>query len=472
MARLCFSIIAVAWLTVTLPTKADTSQNLLLNGDAAVGRCTTDWAAATTVPGWTVINGSPALLCASAIGRRPSGPNLAGRPAIWGGPYGDSVLTQTIALPPSSFEVTYSLSGILGMIGGEGKAAAAAEFLDESGKPLAAPVLLVGPEMHGTLPNGTRSIRVALSLPGAKHAHQGGVAGDLSLTVSAPVTPATLSPPKSIVPPFDHVFLIMMENTDYAQVVGDAKNAPYINDLLRAGTALHNYQANYHPSDENYFAIAGGDTFIKGGQYFPDIKLDAANIADRIEAVGKSWKSYEQGMGTPCNTSLKYDKNYEPDEAPFIVFTDIIADQARCRAHLVDTKELTVDLRKAETTPAFSWIAADDYYDGEASGNGSPKSLRVQDKWLKETLTSVFDSPAWRTQRSLLILTWDESNTTYNNHIATVVLGSQGLVRPGVVSDRHYDHYSTGRTIEEALGLKPLTENDRYAEPINDAFGQ
>jgi hypothetical protein len=96
----------------------------------------------------------------------------------------------------------------------------------------------------------------------------------------------------------------------------------------------------------------------------------------------------------------------------------------------------------------------------------------VQDTWVKETLASVFDSPAWRTQRSLLILTWDESNTTVNNHIATVVLGSQGLVRAGAASDRHYDHYSTGRTIEEALGLKPLTENDRYAEPINDAFGQ
>ena len=472
MVRFCFSIFAIVCLTVALPTKADTSQNLLLNGDAEFGRCTTDWAATTTIPGWTVVSGSPALLCAAAVGRRSSGPNVLGRSAIWGGPYGASVLTQTISLPPSNFEVTYSLSGILAKIGGKGKAAATAEFLDENGKSLTAPVQLAGPEMHGTLPNGTLSIRVTLSLPGAKHPHQGGIAGDLSLTVSAPVTPATLSPPKSVVPTFDHVFLIMMENTDYAQVVGDTKNAPYINDLLRLGTALHNYQANYHPSDENYFAIAGGDTFIKGEQYFPDIKLDAANIADRIEAADKSWKSYEQGMGTPCNTSLKYDKDFEPDEAPFIVFTDIIDDQARCRAHLVDIKQLAADLQKTETTPAFSWIAADDYYDGEASGNGSPKSLRVQDKWLKETLAPIFESSAWKTQRSLLILTWDESDTTTNNHVATVVLGSQGLVRSGAFSDRHYDHYSTGRTIEEALGLSPLTENDRYAEPINDAFGQ
>ena len=33
-----------------------------------------------------------------------------------------------------------------------------------------------------------------------------------------------------------------------------------------------------------------------------------------------------------------------------------------------------------------------------------------------------------------------------------------------------YNHFSTGRAIEEALGLAPPTPNDRYAEPINDAF--
>ncbi len=472
MARFCFSIFMVACVLAALPAKADSSRNLLLNGNAEFGRCTTDWAAATTIPGWTVVSGSPALLCTTAVGHRAGAPNLSGKSALWGGPYGDSVMMQTIAVPPSATGTSYSLSGTLGMIGGKGKAALSAEFLDESGKLLTAPVQLAGPENHGALPAGTRSIQVTVNLPGAKRPHQGGIADDLSLTVSAPIAPATLSPPKSIVPAFDHVFLIMMENTDYAQVVGDLKNAPYMNELFRQGTLLRNYQANYHPSDENYFAIAGGDTFVKGGQYFPHIKLDEANIADRIEAVGKSWKSYEQGMGTPCNTSLKYDKDYEPDEAHFIVFTNIIGDQARCRAHLVDTKELAADLQKTETMPAFSWIAADDYYDGEASGNGSPNSLRVQDKWLKETLTPIFDSPAWKTQRSLLILTWDESNVTTNNHIATVVLGSQGLVRAAAVSDKHYDHYSTGRTIEEALGLGPLTENDRYAEPINDAFGQ
>ncbi len=69
-----------------------------------------------------------------------------------------------------------------------------------------------------------------------------------------------------------------------------------------------------------------------------------------------------------------------------------------------------------------------------------------------------------------MILTWDESNTELNNHIATIVLGSQGTVKAGYVSRLHYDHYSSGRTIETALGLPSLTSNDGFAATFDDAF--
>ena len=50
------------------------------------------------------------------------------------------------------------------------------------------------------------------------------------------------------------------------------------------------------------------------------------------------------------------------------------------------------------------------------------------------------------------------------------MVGSRGTVRAGYVSQVRYDHYSTARTIEEALGLAPFTANDRYATPFNDVF--
>lgn len=279
-------------------------------------------------------------------------------------------------------------------------------------------------------------------------------------------------PPPARVPRFDHVFLIMMENTDYRQVVGDEKNAPYINSLAARGTLLANYQAVYHPSDENYLAIAGGDTFVGGGVYYPNIHVTAPHIGDLLETAGRSWKSYLEGMGTPCNVTTQYDANFEPDDAPFINFSDIQGNPGRCRAHLVDLREWFKDLEGAATTPVFAWLAADDYDDGEISGNGSPKSLRVQDRWLKRTLDPLFASPAWREQRSLLILTWDESSTIVNNHIATILVGSRGTVKAAYVSPRRYDNYSTARTIEAALGLPSMTSNDAYAPALDDAFAR
>ncbi|HEX4705611.1 MAG TPA: alkaline phosphatase family protein, partial [Pseudonocardiaceae bacterium] len=196
-------------------------------------------------------------------------------------------------------------------------------------------------------------------------------------------------------------------------------------------------------------------------------------IADELEAQGKSWKAYEQGMGVPCNvnssTEHTYDSYYAPDDAPFINYTDVSSNSARCKAHLVDTGQLTTDLAGTATTPAFSWLAADDYYDGESAGNGNATSRQVQDGWLKQTIAPIIASPAWRTQRSLLIVTWDEDMTDADNHVATVMVGSQGSVPAGYTDSTRYDHYSTGRTIENALGLAPITANDRYATPF--AFG-
>ncbi len=57
----------------------------------ATMRCTTDPDAATTVPGWTIVAGSPALDCAKTL-PAANGPRVA----IASGPYGTSVLQRSI----------------------------------------------------------------------------------------------------------------------------------------------------------------------------------------------------------------------------------------------------------------------------------------------------------------------------------------------------------------------------------------
>jgi YVTN family beta-propeller protein len=81
-------------------------------------------------------------------------------------------------------------------------------------------------------------------------------------------------------------------------------------------------------------------------------------------------------------------------------------------------------------------------------------------------------SPAWTTQRSLAIITFDE-DVQDGQHPAqrtpTIILGSAGG-RQGYVSPVRYTHYSLLRTTEAALGLGTLTQNDRFAQPVNDIF--
>jgi hypothetical protein len=97
------------------------------------------------------------------------------------------------------------------------------------------------------------------------------------------------------------------------------------------------------------------------------------------------------------------------------------------------------------------------------------------DSWLSNTMPTIFNSPAWTQQRSLLIVAWDEGYTksygpNYPNQVSGVVIGSKGTANVGTSSATRYTDYSLGRTIENALGVAPLTPNDTYANPVNDAW--
>ncbi len=62
-------------------------------------------------------------------------------------------------------------------------------------------------------------------------------------------------------PRFQHVFLFYFENQDYHSVIGNTKQAPYLNRLLPQSSLLAQFYAEEHPSDGNYLALAGGSTF-------------------------------------------------------------------------------------------------------------------------------------------------------------------------------------------------------------------
>jgi len=62
------------------------------------------------------------------------------------------------------------------------------------------------------------------------------------------------------VPHLDHVFVIMMENHAYGQIVGNP-SAPFTNKYMQSANAANNYFAIAHPSLTNYLEAVGGSNF-------------------------------------------------------------------------------------------------------------------------------------------------------------------------------------------------------------------
>jgi phosphatidylinositol-3-phosphatase len=73
------------------------------------------------------------------------------------------------------------------------------------------------------------------------------------------------------IPHLDHVFLIMMENHGYQQVI-DNSNEPYLNSLIanRRVNLATNYFAVGHPSLTNYLEVVGGSNFGVRSDNAPD----------------------------------------------------------------------------------------------------------------------------------------------------------------------------------------------------------
>jgi len=70
-------------------------------------------------------------------------------------------------------------------------------------------------------------------------------------------------------PHLDHVFVILMENHGYGQVVGNP-NMPFVNAMMNLTNTATNYFAIAHPSLTNYLEIVGGSNFGVHSDNYPD----------------------------------------------------------------------------------------------------------------------------------------------------------------------------------------------------------
>ena len=89
------------------------------------------------------------------------------------------------------------------------------------------------------------------------------------------------------------------------------------------------------------------------------------NIADRIEASGRTWKLYGESMPAPGYASDNAGL-YATRHVPYLYYRDILGNAARRKRHVVPYTRLADDMRSAATTPDYAFIVpntVDDMHD-------------------------------------------------------------------------------------------------------------
>jgi phosphatidylinositol-3-phosphatase len=260
------------------------------------------------------------------------------------------------------------------------------------------------------------------------------------------------------VPAFDHIFVVIMENHGYDEIIG-SPDAPYLNQIANGYGVATNYVSVAHPSLPNYLALTSGDTFGITTDCTDCFQLAPNLVVDRVAASGRSWRAYMESMPSPGYVGDAYP--YMQKHDPFVYYDDVRTDPAQL-AKVVPYDQLSADLATAQTTPAFGWITpnmVNDMHDG---------TVAQGDSWLSTEIPKLLAAPAWTEQQSLLVITWDEDDNAPGNQVATLVIAHQ--VAAGFRSAVAYNHYSLLRTIEVAWGLAPLTANDAQAAVMGDFF--
>ncbi len=295
---------------------------------------------------------------------------------------------------------------------------------------------------------------------------------------------------------FQHVFVIMMENTGYDSLIGNS-NAPWINAAASTHGLATSYFGVTHPSQPNYVAATAGTEGIDSDN---DETLSVPNLVDQLESNKKSWKAYMQNLSL-CTTKLAHacgNQLYERKHNPFVSFADVQSSPARM-ANIVDLSQLSSDLA-AGTVPDYVWISPDQCNDmhGRAGASSDPCRfanvqglIRTGDAFLSDTVGAIMSSSAW-TGNSVIFVAWDESDFTNSptnfgfgdtsgccdsirgnggGHVVTLVIShSDHASRTSGVS---YNHYSLLRTIQDGwrLGCLGSTCDTANVPAMSDLVG-
>lgn len=327
----------------------------------------------------------------------------------------------------------------------------------------------------------------------------------VALAVAGAASAAAPAPALEGVPRYDHVFIIVEENKDYAQIMSPAA-APNIAGLAAKYGDAAQFFGEGHPSEGNYVALLGGDNlgmhdddafYCKPGSTEPycngamkpgyaDHTAYTPHLGDQLAAAGLTWKGYYEDLpepgslaivaGDPKSTNtMRTAALYAAKHTGFTNFETTQKDPHRAE-RLVDFGQLDRDLA-ADALPNFALIVpnqcnemhglgVDDAPADCRSGN-TAGLIRRGDAHTGEIVRRLQATKAWKGAGNVaIVITFDEGAggakegccdgaaagaSVGGGHIPTLVITNHGP--RGLQDQTPYNHYSLLRTLEDAFGI-------------------
>src|SRR3984957_20967473 len=125
-----------------------------------------------------------------------------------------------------------------------------------------------------------------------------GIGLGVPAVASSPTAGPALGSNASPFPHMDHVFVIMMENTAYSDLLNPSNpNTTFIRSLASTYGLEANYFGVTHVSLPNYLAVTSGSNWNSNSDDVAQAPLlDHENLVDQLEAAGISWKAYMEDL--------------------------------------------------------------------------------------------------------------------------------------------------------------------------------
>jgi hypothetical protein len=296
------------------------------------------------------------------------------------------------------------------------------------------------------------------------------------------------------VPTFDHVYVLIGENTSLSQLT--TKVAPYQLGTLKSQSAwFSDYWGISHYSTSNYIAMTSG-------QYLPCHQADekpatcnqsgVANLFGEMNDAGISWVDWNESMPGPCwlvdagkNTS---GNSYRVKHNPAAYFGEVTSTfsgeqgDAFCQSHVLatgttesnDTSAFDARLKTA-TMPRFNLITPNMCEDSHDNCSKSPgNTIKQFDDFLAREVPQILASPSF-TSNSVLFVVYDEGQDGgpgkavkfAGGNVPFMVIGAQ--VHPALYPQTR-NHYNLLRTIEDGLGITTHANNADTASTLGNIW--